>query len=50
MTRKQYEEACERATELSEKIQKGIDLSNDESHEFDGLIEVIEHYEDQTSV
>ncbi|MDD3344628.1 MAG: hypothetical protein PHR87_13765 [Sulfurospirillaceae bacterium] len=50
MTRTEYEAACERATELSEKIQNGVDLSEDERIEFDGLIGTIEHYEEQASV
>lgn len=50
MTRTEYEAACERATELSEKIQKAIDLTGDELDEFDGLSEAIEHYEEQAGV
>lgn len=44
MTRAEYEAACERATELSEKIQNVIVLSEEESTEFNELIEVIENY------
>lgn len=49
MTRKEYEAACERATELSEKIQNGELLSDEESTEFDGLIGIIEDYEEKAS-
>ena len=50
MTRKEYEAACERATEISEKIQKSIDLTEEELDEFNGLSEAIEHYKEQASV
>lgn len=50
MTREEYEAAYKRAIELSGRIQNGVDLSEDERIEFDGLSEAIEHYKEQASV